>query len=142
MLVETDAALRDFMARCAKSPYMAIDTEFLREKTYYAKLCLVQIAIEGEVAIIDPLGIRDLSVMAPALSDPNIMKIFHASSQDIEILYCCCIVGKNPASVVCFASPYFLWGYSAEKGFVYRLVAKTAFRLAGGIRCRRCNLSA
>ncbi len=87
MLVETDAALRDFMARCAKSPYMAIDTEFLREKTYYAKLCLVQIAIEGEVAIIDPLGIRDLSVMAPALSDPNIMKIFHASSQDIEILY-------------------------------------------------------
>ena len=49
MLVETDAALRDFMARCAKSPYMAIDTEFLREKTYYAKLCLVQIAIEGEV---------------------------------------------------------------------------------------------
>ena len=157
MLVETDAALRDFMARCAKSPYMAIDTEFLREKTYYAKLCLVQIAIEGEVAIIDPLGIRDLSVMAPALSDPNIMKIFHASSQDIEILYhetgvvptpvfdtqdCCCIVGKNPASVVCFAGPYFLWGYSAEKGFVYRLVAKTAFRLAGGIRCRRCNLSA
>ena len=75
MLVETDAALRDFMARCAKSPYMAIDTEFLREKTYYAKLCLVQIAIEGEVAIIDPLGIRDLSVMAPALSDPCITKL-------------------------------------------------------------------
>lgn len=87
MLVETDAALRDFVARCAKSPYMAIDTEFLREKTYYAKLCLVQVAIEGEVAIIDPLGIRDLSVMAPVLTDPEIVKIFHASSQDIEILY-------------------------------------------------------
>ena len=88
MLVETDAALRDFMARCAKSPYMAIDTEFLREKTYYAKLCLVQIAIEGEVAIIDPLGIRDLSVMAPALSDPNIMKIFHASSLALFLRQC------------------------------------------------------
>lgn len=87
MLVETDAALRDFVARCAKSPYMAIDTEFLREKTYYAKLCLVQVAIEGEVAIIDPLGIRDLSVMAPVLTNPEIVKIFHASSQDIEILY-------------------------------------------------------
>ena len=99
MLVETDAALRDFMARCAKSPYMAIDTEFLREKTYYAKLCLVQIAIEGEVAIIDPLGIRDLSVMAPALSDPNIMKIFHASSQDIEILYHETGVGTTPVSI-------------------------------------------
>lgn len=87
MLVETDAQLKEFMARCAKSPYMAIDTEFLREKTYFAKLCLVQVAIEGEVAIIDPLGIEDLSVMAPCLVDPEVMKIFHASSQDIEILY-------------------------------------------------------
>lgn len=87
MLVETDAKLRDFLARCSESPYMAIDTEFLREKTYYAKLCLVQVAIEGEVAIIDPLGIRDLSVMAPVLTDERIVKIFHASSQDIEILY-------------------------------------------------------
>ena len=153
MLVETDAALRDFMARCAKSPYMAIDTEFLREKTYYAKLCLVQIAIEGEVAIIDPLGIRDLSVMAPALSDPNIMKIFHASSQDIEILYhetgvvptpvfdtqvAAALLGKTQQAS--YAS--LVHTFSAEKGFVYRLVAKTAFRLAGGIRCRRCNLSA
>lgn len=87
MLVETDAQLKEFMARCAQSPYMAIDTEFLREKTYYAKLCLVQVAIAGEVAIIDPLGIKDLTVMAPCLVDPNILKIFHASSQDIEILY-------------------------------------------------------
>ncbi len=62
MLVETDAQLKEFMARCAQSPYMAIDTEFLREKTYYAKLCLVQVAIAGEVAIIDPLGIKDLTV--------------------------------------------------------------------------------
>lgn len=87
MLVETDAQLKAFMQRCAKSPYMAIDTEFLREKTYYAKLCLVQVAIEGEIAIIDPLGIRDLTVMAECLKDPSIQKIFHASSQDIEILY-------------------------------------------------------
>lgn len=87
MLVETDAQLEAFMARCAESPYMAVDTEFLREKTYYAKLCLVQVAIEGEVAIIDPLGIKDMSVMASALTNPNILKIFHASSQDIEILY-------------------------------------------------------
>ncbi len=87
MLVETDAQLDKFLQRCACSSYMAIDTEFLREKTYYAKLCLIQIAIEDEVAIIDPLGIRDLTRMAPLLSDPHILKIFHASSQDIEILY-------------------------------------------------------
>ena len=87
MLVESDAQLKEFIERCAKSPYMAIDTEFLREKTYYAKLCLVQVAIKGEVAIIDPFKITDLSVMASVLTDPHVVKIFHASSQDIEILY-------------------------------------------------------
>lgn len=87
MLVESDAQLKEFIERCAKSPYMAIDTEFLREKTYYAKLCLVQVAIKGEVAIIDPFKITDLSVMASVLTDSHVVKIFHASSQDIEILY-------------------------------------------------------
>ena len=46
MLVETDAQLKEFLTLCEKSSYMAIDTEFLREKTYYAKLCLIQVAIE------------------------------------------------------------------------------------------------
>lgn len=87
MLVETDAQLKAFVERCAQSPYMAIDTEFLRERTYYAKLCLIQVAIKDEVAIIDPLPIRDLTVMAPVLQNPDVVKIFHASSQDIEILY-------------------------------------------------------
>lgn len=87
MLVASDAQLRDFLAACKESPYMAIDTEFLREKTYYAKLCLVQVAIEGQVAIIDPFTISNMSVMADVLTDPAIVKIFHASSQDIEILY-------------------------------------------------------
>ena len=87
MLVETDAQLRAFLERCQQSPYMAIDTEFLREKTYYAMLCLVQVAIEGEVAIIDPLAVDNIKDMAPVLTNPNIVKIFHACSQDIEILY-------------------------------------------------------
>lgn len=87
MLVETDAQLKEFLGSCEKSSFMAIDTEFLREKTYYAKLCLIQIAIEGQVAIIDPFGIKDLTVMASVLANKDIVKIFHASSQDIEILY-------------------------------------------------------
>ena len=87
MLVENDAQLKDFLALCENSSYMAIDTEFLREKTYYAKLCLIQVAVEGCTAIIDPFTIEDLSVMAPVLTNQNVVKIFHASSQDIEILY-------------------------------------------------------
>ena len=87
MLVENDAQLKEFLALCEKSSYMAIDTEFLREKTYYAKLCLIQVAIEGASAIIDPFTIEDLTVMASVLTNKKIVKIFHASSQDIEILY-------------------------------------------------------
>ena len=87
MLVENDAQLKDFLALCEKSSYMAIDTEFLREKTYYAKLCLIQVAVEGCTVIIDPFTIEDLSVMAPVLTNQSVVKIFHASSQDIEILY-------------------------------------------------------
>lgn len=87
MLIESDAQFRDFIQRCRASSYMAIDTEFLREKTYYAKLCLLQIAIEGEVTIVDPFKIDHLDVMAEVLIDPSIVKIFHACSQDVEILY-------------------------------------------------------
>mgnify|MGYP001734385358 FL=1 len=65
---------------------MAIDTEFLREKTYYPKTCLVQIGIEGMIAIIDPLALKSLKPLARPFTNPNILKIFHACSQDMEIL--------------------------------------------------------
>lgn len=87
MLIDDDVQLKAFAKRCLASPYMAIDTEFLREKTYYARLCLLQVAIEGEVAIIDPFSIRDLSLLSYALVSPDVVKIFHACSQDMEILY-------------------------------------------------------
>lgn len=87
MLIDDDSQLKAFVKRCCASPYMAIDTEFLREKTYYARLCLIQVAIEGEVAIIDPFAIKDITLLNDALTSPDVVKIFHASSQDIEILY-------------------------------------------------------
>lgn len=87
MLIDDDSQLKAFVKRCCTSPYMAIDTEFLREKTYYARLCLIQVAIEGEVAIIDPFAIKDITLLNDALASPDVVKIFHASSQDIEILY-------------------------------------------------------
>lgn len=87
MLIDDDSQLKAFVKRCCTSPYMAIDTEFLREKTYYARLCLIQVAIEGEVAIVDPFAIKDITLLNDALTSPDVVKIFHASSQDIEILY-------------------------------------------------------
>ncbi len=87
MLIDTDQQFIAFLERCKKSPYIAIDTEFLREKTYYPKLCLLQMGIENEIAIVDPFKIRNLAALADVLVDPSIVKIFHACSQDVEILY-------------------------------------------------------
>ena len=87
MLIDTDQQFVAFLERCKKSPYIAIDTEFLREKTYYPKLCLLQMGIENEIAIVDPFKIRNVAALADVLVDPSIVKIFHACSQDVEILY-------------------------------------------------------
>lgn len=66
---------------------LAIDTEFLREKTYHARLCLLQMATENEHVIIDPFSVTDLSSLKPLMEDTSIMKLFHAGRQDVEILY-------------------------------------------------------
>ena len=79
--------LEAFVRRAASSSVLAIDTEFLREKTYYANLCLIQLATDTVVAVVDPFAIEDLKVLAPLLSDPSIVKLFHAGGQDLEILY-------------------------------------------------------
>lgn len=79
--------LEAFARRAASSSVLAIDTEFLREKTYYANLCLLQLATDTEVAVVDPFAVDDLKVLVPLLEDPSIVKLFHAAGQDLEILY-------------------------------------------------------
>lgn len=83
--ITTTSALRDICARMNKSEYITIDTEFLRKTTYYAKLCLIQIADQNEAHIIDPLahGI-DLQPFYD-LMDGGPMKVIHAARQDLEI---------------------------------------------------------
>ncbi len=79
--------LEAFARRARSSAVLAIDTEFLREKTYYANLCLLQLATDTEVAVVDPFAIEDLSVLVPLMEDPTIVKLFHAAGQDLEIIY-------------------------------------------------------
>ena len=85
MYIATQENLAAFVERARSSSVLAIDTEFLREKTYYAKLCLLQMATDDEVVIVDPFEMDDLSVMAPLLEDERIVKLFHAAGQDLEI---------------------------------------------------------
>lgn len=86
MYLADQASLEAFVERAMGAEVLAIDTEFLREKTYYPKLCLLQMATDDEVAIVDPLTVDDLGVLEPLLEDERTMKLFHAGGQDIEIL--------------------------------------------------------
>ncbi|WP_416897875.1 MAG: ribonuclease D [Minwuia sp.] len=86
-IITTTETLGEYVASLKGQPFVAVDTEFLRENTYWPKLCLVQLAgPEDEGAIVDPLakGI-DLAPLYGLLYDPEIVKVFHAARQDIEI---------------------------------------------------------
>ena len=65
---------------------IAVDTEFLRERTYFPKLCLVQVAVGDDIAAIDPILIDDLAPLAAVFEDPSVTKVFHACGQDLEVL--------------------------------------------------------
>ncbi len=84
--ITTTEALRDFCAKLSDQPFITVDTEFMRETTYWPKLCLIQAASPTDAAIIDPLadGI-DLEPFLDLMRDERILKVFHAARQDVEI---------------------------------------------------------
>jgi ribonuclease D len=92
-IVDTNAELAAFLAELAGAPYLALDTEFLRDQTYYPKLCLIQVAAEvpgrGPVeGIIDPLAEGlDLAPFYAFIARTDMVKVFHAGRQDIEIFF-------------------------------------------------------
>jgi len=87
-LITTTEALAAFCARQADAEFVTVDTEFMREKTYWPQLCLVQVAGPGEAVAIDPLapGI-DLAPLFELMVNPSVLKVFHASRQDVEIFH-------------------------------------------------------
>ena len=87
MYIANQESFEAFLDRARLSSVLAIDTEFLRERTYYAKLCLIQLATDSEVAIVDPFELSDLTVMREILEDTDVVKIFHAAGQDLEIIW-------------------------------------------------------
>ncbi len=115
MYIESQDELVSFVQRAANSSLLAIDTEFLREKTYYAKLCLLQIATDDEVVIIDPLAVSDITALAPLLVDERIVKIFHAGHQDLELLYR--NVGVLPSPVFDTQIAAALLGHTQQIGY-------------------------
>ena len=128
-VITTTDALARLTAEYAKAPFVTVDTEFMRERTYWPQLCLVQIAQPGDgtenAAIIDPLadGI-DLAPLFELMANQNVVKVFHAARQDVEIFHNLAALVPAPmfdtqvAAMVC--------GYGDQAGYetLVRRIAK------------------
>ncbi len=119
--VDTPTKLERLCQVLATSPWLAIDTEFLRESTYYPEFCLLQIAGEGALACVDPLRLANLAPLWQLIYRPDKLKVFHAGRQDLEIFYH--LNGRLPRPVfdTQLAAP--LLGYPDQIGYAH-LVAQ------------------
>ena len=126
-IITDTTTLRDACERLADAPYITVDTEFLREKTFWPILCLIQVAGPhedgGEEHIVDPLAEGlDLAPFWTLMADPSVLKVFHAARQDVEIVHHLAGIVPSPmfdtqvAAAVC--------GYGESVGYG-QLVAQT-----------------
>jgi len=96
-IITTNEALVEYCQAAKSAPYLCIDTEFMRENTFYSILCLIQVATPDAEAIIDPLADGlDLAPLIDLLMDKNITKVLHAARQDMEIFYQICGAVPGP----------------------------------------------
>ena len=86
-IVTTSAALVELAQKLESRAHIGLDTEFLRERTYRAELCLVQLSSSSDAVCVDPLALPDLTPLSTMLTAPAVTKIMHASRQDVEVLY-------------------------------------------------------
>ena len=123
LIVDTDT-LGAFCDRIGGSDYITVDTEFIRDKTYWPLLCLVQIAGAGEAAAIDALSETiDLAPLHAVMNDPGVLKVFHAARQDVEIFHH--LDGRVPAPLFDTQVAAMVCGFGESVGYD-RLVSKLA----------------
>jgi ribonuclease D len=113
--ITDDTALAAAAARLAGAPRLALDTEFMRERTYYAELAFLQLADGGDVALIDPLAAVDRARLAALLSVPGQVKVLHAARQDIEVLLP--VTGTPLAPVLDTQIAAALLGFAPQVGY-------------------------
>ncbi len=113
--IDNPADLAELCRELSGASWFAIDTEFMREKSYYPQLCLIQVATEDLVACIDPFGIDDLGPLLDLLYDPAITKVLHAARQDLEIFHV--MRGTPPAPVFDTQLAATLLGHGDQIGY-------------------------
>ena len=127
-LIDTTEKLAQFCDILKTQPFITVDSEFIRERTYYPKLCLLQLGYDGGAAIVDPLAKGlDLSPFFAVLDNPNIVKVFHAGRQDIEIFYN--LTGKIPANIFDTQIAAMVCGFAENIGYGNLVQAITGVEL-------------
>ena len=113
----TDSAeLKEFCRRQSRASYVTVDTEFLRDKTYWPILCLVQVAGPDEAVVIDPMAKDiDLTPLDRLLFNPKILKVFHAARQDLEIFFH--RTGKVPTPIFDTQVAAMVCGFGDQVGY-------------------------
>ena len=113
--IDNEADLIAFCQRIADTKWMTVDTEFLRERTYYSQLCLIQIGTADEIACIDPLVIDNLDPLLDLIYNPDITAVFHAARQDLELFYT--LRGSLPSNVFDTQLAATVLGYGDQIGY-------------------------
>lgn len=114
-ILSTHAALSAFVESWPAGAQLALDTEFVRERTYYPKLCLIQAAVPGALALVDVLAIEDGGALIEPMTDPGRVKLLHAARQDIEALLP--LTGGPLAPVFDTQQAAALLGFPAQIGY-------------------------
>ncbi|MGY0590276.1 MAG: ribonuclease D, partial [Paraglaciecola chathamensis] len=113
--ITTNETLNAYCAQLAKAEAIAVDTEFVRTRTLYPKLGLIQIYDGQQIALVDPLEISDFSALKAILTDENIVKVLHSCSEDIETFICALDIVPKPIFDSQFAAA--IVGMGASLGY-------------------------
>jgi ribonuclease D len=115
-VIADNRELAEFCRLQADADYVTVDTEFIRDNTYWPQLCLIQIAGPEQAAVIDPLapGLNLAPVLA-LLADPRVLKVFHAARQDLEIFYH--LTGKVPEPIFDTQVAAMVCGFGEQASF-------------------------
>lgn len=127
MYIADQESLEDFVRSARDASVLAIDTEFLREKTYYPRLCLLQLSADDRVAVVDPFAVESLAPLKPLFLDGGILKLFHAGRQDLEIILH--VMGVLPLPVFDTQIAAALLGHTQQIGLASLVHAELGIQL-------------
>ena len=132
-LITKSAPLAELVERLAKHPFVAVDTEFMRENTYWPELCLIQIASAEEAAAIDPKADLDMGPLLDLLvKNHDVLKVFHAGSQDLEIVHN--LTGKVPSPLFDTQIAAMALGHGEQVGYSNLIESMLGHSLDKGAR--------